>query len=103
MNVGFKIKALREGKNLSKEQMSDYLQMSLNTYKKIEYGEKIPTLNEIKIISHVLEVDPIIFLKDESTDNLNSHNHIIELSNAISKLSESLLMIASYLNKRGYK
>lgn len=40
MNIGPKIKAFRESKNISKEQMSDWLTLSVITNKKIEYGER---------------------------------------------------------------
>ena len=47
MYIGTKIKAIRESKNISKEKMADWLTMSLNTYKKIEYNERNPTFDEI--------------------------------------------------------
>lgn len=75
MNVGFKIRTLRESKNISKEHMADHLHMSLNTYKKIEYGERIPTLDELKIIASVLQIDPTIFLKEENTSIVNNGDH----------------------------
>jgi DNA-binding XRE family transcriptional regulator len=45
MTLGYKLKAIRESKNISREQMAEGLNLSLNTYKKIEYGEKIPTID----------------------------------------------------------
>lgn len=114
MNVGFKIKTLRESKNISKEHMADHLHMSLNTYKKIEYGEKIPTLDELKIISNVFEIDPTIFLRDENTSIVNNGNYsttgignvvinekdlILGLIKSMDNLAESISSIAKVVEK----
>lgn len=114
MNLGFKIKTLRESKNISREQMIDFLPISLNTYKKIEYGERIPTLEELKIISNVLEIDPSIFLRDDQTSIVNNGNFssgqgniiinekelIFELTRSINKLSDTILSLYTAVNKK---
>lgn len=114
MNVGHKIKALRESKNISKEQMCDHLHISLNTYKKIEYGEKSPTLVDLKIIAGVFNVDPTLFLKDDKTSNINNGDYtlgfknvernekdlIINFTKSIEKLSESILTMANAIDKK---
>jgi len=61
MYIGTKIKAIRESKNISRKQMADWLTMSLNTYKKIEYNERNPTFDEIEKIGEFLEIDPSTF------------------------------------------
>ncbi len=115
MNVGLKIRTLRESKNISKNQMLDHLDMSLNTYKKIEYGEKIPNLDELKIIANVLEIDPAIFLKDENTSIVNNGDYsttgignvvinerdlILSLTNSMQKLAESIATIVKVMEKK---
>jgi len=45
-SLGFKIKKLREGKNISREQMADVLNLSVRTYGKIEVGERDLYINE---------------------------------------------------------
>lgn len=64
MYIGTKIKAIRESKNISKEKMADWLTMSLNTYKKIEYNERNPTFDEIEKIGEFLEIDPSTFFEN---------------------------------------
>ncbi|MEZ4911467.1 MAG: helix-turn-helix transcriptional regulator [Saprospiraceae bacterium] len=83
MNIGLKIKSLREAKNISREQMIDHLPMSKNTYKKKEYGEKTPTLDELKIIASVLKIDPILFLNDEGTFIVNHGDYYTGIGNVI--------------------
>jgi transcriptional regulator with XRE-family HTH domain len=61
MEIGNQIHMLRDSKKVSKEQMASWLDISINTYKKIEYGERIPSIEEIKIIAEKLEVDPSFF------------------------------------------
>jgi transcriptional regulator with XRE-family HTH domain len=41
MDIGLMIKIFREHKQISREIMADLLAMSVNTYMKIETGEKV--------------------------------------------------------------
>jgi transcriptional regulator with XRE-family HTH domain len=97
MNVGLKIKLLRESRNISREQMTDKLPMSINTYKKIEYGEKIPTLDELKIIAEILNVDPVIFLKDENTSIINHGDYSTGIGNVIINEKDIILSLSASL------
>ncbi|HHH55217.1 MAG TPA: XRE family transcriptional regulator, partial [Bacteroidetes bacterium] len=65
MDTGLQIKILREHKNISRGTMADLLNMSLNTYIKIESGDRIPNLKELEKISEKLEVDPTLFFKKD--------------------------------------
>lgn len=56
--LGQKIRKLREDKNISREQMADYLALSLRTYGKIESGERFPTVEEATKIAEKVEVAP---------------------------------------------
>lgn len=93
MNLGLKIKALREGKNISREQIVDKLPMSLNTYKKIEYGDKTPTLDELKLISDILKVDPAVFLKDDATSIINNGSLHSGVGNLVVNEKEILMQL----------
>jgi transcriptional regulator with XRE-family HTH domain len=98
MNLGLKIKALIEGKNFSREQMIELLPMSINTYKKIEYGDKIPTLDELKMISEILQVDPAVFLKDDATSIINHGSLHSGVGNLIVNEKEILLQLITSIN-----
>ena len=55
--IGFKIRKLREERNISREQMAELLQTSLRTYAKIETNENEPSLKQLRAIAKELEVD----------------------------------------------
>ncbi|MCZ2102704.1 MAG: helix-turn-helix domain-containing protein [Chitinophagales bacterium] len=98
MNVGYQIKALRESKSISKEQMCDHLHMSLNTYKKIEYGEKIPTLDDLKIIAGVFDVDPTIFLKEDKTSIVNNGDYSTGIGNVVINEKDLILHVTKSID-----
>lgn len=83
MEVGTQIKILRENKNISREQMADWLSIGINTYKKIEYGIRIPALDELKIIVEKLDVNPSIFFEKGGTAAINNSNYATSLSNIV--------------------
>ncbi len=74
METGLLIKLFREHKQVSRELMAELLDMSVNTYMKIESGDKVPTLKEIEVISEKFDVDPSIFLSKNGL-NINYGNN----------------------------
>jgi len=109
MEVGLFIKKMRENRNISREQMADWLAMAVNTYKKIEYGERPPSLQEIKTISEKLDFDPSLFFKTLGThivnhgDNSNyttgSGSVVINDKELVIALTQSLDKLAKALDK----
>ena len=83
MEVGLLIKKIRENKNISREQMADWLSVAVNTYKKIEYGERVPSLQEIKTISEKLDLDPSIFFKTSGTTIVNHGDYSTGTGNVV--------------------
>ncbi len=73
MTIGTKIRQYRELKNFTREQMADSLAISVSTFKKIEYDERKPTLDEIKVIADKLEIDPFLFF-DQGVNISNVSN-----------------------------
>ena len=64
MNLGEKIKQLRETNNLSKEKFAKECELSINKINCFENGSEEPTIEEVKKISQVLGVT-----LDELLDN----------------------------------
>ncbi len=97
MIIGTKIRQYRELKNLTREQMADLLDISVSTFKKIEYNERQPTLDEIKVISEKLEIDPFLFFEQginisngsNSPFVSNGNGHIINDTKLLSELVDS--------------
>ncbi len=77
MELGIKIKKIRESKNYTQEYMSNKLNISQNTYSKIETGGIKLTVDRLKQISDVLDVSIEDIMSNE-TQAFNFHNSNID-------------------------
>lgn len=77
MDLGVKIKKIRESKNYTQEYMSNQLNISQNTYSKIETGGIKLTVDRLKQISDVLDVT-IEDIMNNETQTFNFHNSNID-------------------------
>lgn len=75
--IGNKIKKFREQKNYTQQYMSDRLNISQNTYSKIETGGIKLTVERLNQIAEVLEV-PIEQILSSDNQVFNFHNSNIE-------------------------
>lgn len=64
MEYNQKIRALREIKQWSQEEMAEKLNMSLNGYAKIERGETRLTLDKLEQIAHIFNMDALEFMQN---------------------------------------
>ncbi len=62
--IGYRIRKLREAKDLSQENIAFELGLSRSAYNKIETGSTSPNTNRLQEIAKVLEVDITEFFKD---------------------------------------
>jgi transcriptional regulator with XRE-family HTH domain len=77
MNLGYKIKKIREQKNYTQAYMSDRLNISQNTYSKIETGGIKLTVDRLKQISDILET-PMESILNNDNQVFNFNNSTIE-------------------------
>jgi transcriptional regulator with XRE-family HTH domain len=77
MELGIKIKKIRESKNYTQVYMSNKLNISQNTYSKIESGGIKLTVDRLKKISEVLDLSVEDILNNES-QVFNFHNSNID-------------------------
>jgi len=77
MNTSLKIKKYRELKNYTQEYMAEKLDISQNTYSKIENGGIKLTVDRLKQISDILET-PVEELINGENQVFNFHNSNIE-------------------------
>lgn len=111
METGSQIMLLRERKGISREQMADNLGMHVNTYKNIEYGKKIPDLNEIQKIAEILEIDPALFLstyqpvfsKIKNSPGTGIGNTVINDTELVRCLTNTLEKLTAVLEKMKIK
>ncbi|MDQ1856102.1 helix-turn-helix domain-containing protein [Chryseobacterium sp. WLY505] len=96
--IGFKIKKLREQKEISQEDLAYHLEVSQSYLSKIENGviEKIDFLFMQKV-SDFFKVEPQYFLDDQIVQNNTDNNHNSAVGNIYSTvtihntISESIL------------
>jgi transcriptional regulator with XRE-family HTH domain len=78
MNIGEKIKTVREAKNLSQKEISNMVQMDQSQYSKIENGKTDPTTNTLEKIAKALGIElSELFISDTIFKNINSADKTI--------------------------
>ncbi len=98
--VGYRIRKLRESKDLSQQNMADELAISHGAYSKIERGETDPSIGRLKQIADILKVT-VSDLVQENTVSLRlddkkepygfaSKKEIEELTKTIDKIKVEL-------------
>jgi transcriptional regulator with XRE-family HTH domain len=78
MNIGEKIKTVREAKNLSQKEISNMVQMDQSQYSKIENGKTDPTTNTLEKIAKALGIElSELFISDKIFKDINSADKTI--------------------------
>ena len=73
MNIGEKIKKVREAKGFSQKQVAIMLDMDQSQYSKIENGKTDPTTSTLEKIARSLGVEvPVLFASDDIFKDVNS-------------------------------
>ena len=62
LNIGIKIRNKREDLDLSQRDMADLIPMNQSNYSKIERGIQEPSLEQLRRICQILELDPRFLL-----------------------------------------
>ncbi len=57
MDLGYKLKKIREGKKLSQQELADYLGVSQKTYSNYESCRSMPSLKQLCKISKILDLN----------------------------------------------
>lgn len=95
LNVASKIKKIREIKGFSQDYVATKLEVTQNTYSKIERGETSLTIEKLSAICKVLEIDfntlfnfdeNLIFNNCTQTGNFGNNNTLV--LNTIEKLQD---------------
>jgi transcriptional regulator with XRE-family HTH domain len=90
MNIGERIKKIREAKGLSQKEVALNLSMNPSQYSKIENGKVDPQCSSIEKIANALGVSLVdIFTQESNLDNINSiDKSIIEKVQLIEQLDD---------------
>jgi transcriptional regulator with XRE-family HTH domain len=88
--VGYRIRKIREAKDLSQQQMADHLGLTAGAYAKIERGETDPSISRLFEIAGILKSDIMHLIQDRTNSN-NTDLHKMQLQlNAFGKELENL-------------
>ncbi len=108
MEIGNKLRFLRESKGYSRETFANLLEMSASTIGRLENGERSPTFDELEILSKKLNVDLSYFTGVGTTIMMNNaqHSQILVYGNVvlvdkeiIDTLSKSLDLLKGLIDK----
>ena len=110
--VGQKLQLLRQEKNISREEMSERLNLSLSAYRKIEYGDTDITLTRLNKIAEIFVMPAMELVSriDGNTQFNNcqhfigyaQHNNTVNLSNPedLRALIKANAMLIEMMDKR---
>lgn len=110
--IGQRLQLLRQEKNLSPEEVSERLNLSLSAYRKIEYGETDLTLTRLNKIAEILDMPAVdLFSRIDGNTQFNNcqhfigyaqHNSTFNLSNAedLRALIKANSLLIEMLSKR---
>ncbi|MDI1254580.1 MAG: helix-turn-helix transcriptional regulator [Flavobacterium sp.] len=83
LNIGDNVKKFRELKGFTREQMADYLNLSVSAYGNIERNKTDLTISRIQQIAEILEVDMSQILNFDASQVFNiTHNEVIQGTNS---------------------
>ena len=110
--IGQRLQLLRQEKNLSPEEVSERLNLSLSAYRKIEYGETDLTLTRLNKIAEIFDMPAIdLFSRIDGNTQFNNcqnfigyaqHNNTLNLSNGedLRALIKANSLLIEMLSKR---
>ena len=110
--VGQKLQLLRQEKNISQEEMSERLNLSLSAYRKIEYGDTDITLTRLNKIAEIFDMPAMeLFSRIDGNTQFNNcqhfigyaqHNNTVNLSNPedLRALIKANAMLIEMMDKR---
>ncbi|PZR20513.1 MAG: hypothetical protein DI539_10705 [Flavobacterium psychrophilum] len=83
LNIGDNIKKFRELKGFTREQMADYLDLSVSAYGNIERNKTDLTISRVQQIAEILEVEMAQILNFDASQVFNiAHNEVIQGTNS---------------------
>lgn len=98
-NLGNRIKLFRTKNKLSREELSDKLEVSIHTLIKYEQGQREPNLEMINKIAAALNVSANDLLTDDNTIDINS----IPRDGVDLLYANGLIALADIFKNLGYK
>lgn len=89
--IGNKLKVLRKNKNMSQEEVADYLHISQSAYARMESGESHSWANHILKICKIFAISPEELLKVENSKTNTTQKEKIS-GNGVTYLSDEVIL-----------
>ena len=94
--VGYRIRKIRESKDLNQQNMAGHLDITPGAYAKIERGETDPSISRLYEIAAILKVDIMHLLQDAPNSNTPV---ITDIQNQIDMLSKEVIDLKKIVKK----
>ncbi|ONK21710.1 hypothetical protein BLX87_20780 [Bacillus sp. VT-16-64] len=91
MNVGKRIKSLREQANMSGRLLAEKTNLDPSQISKIEKGVSKPSLDALERICKVLNISLSEFFSDSANEQTAEYKEFIETMNALTPMQRKLL------------
>jgi transcriptional regulator with XRE-family HTH domain len=93
MQIGHKLKRIREVKKISQQEVAHYLNISQKTYSNIEADKSTPSLMQLSKLGEFLEFDMLELLKEQGVTFNQSNNEFKDNSGSyiINNFPEKLI------------
>lgn len=89
MQIGHKVKKVRELRNFTQEYMADRLGIAQMSYSRLENGQTKMDLNRLQQIAQILEVDPFALMSFDENYVFNSCQQSGKITNQYNGLAEA--------------
>ena len=86
MEIGVKIRNAREDLDLSQEEVAGQIPMNQSSYSKIERDVQEPSLDQLRRICQILNLNPSYLLSLDSSCTADSINKDIKFAKEVKKL-----------------
>lgn len=103
MNIGRKIRVLRELKNYTQEYMADVMEISQRTYSKLENDQIKIDLKKLIEISKILDIEAVNLLSDIEEFRIDGNGDIINFYVSSKEYIQHLLEENKYLKELNEK
>jgi len=93
MQIGSKLKVLREGKKLTQQEIAGFLDISQKTYSNIESDKTTPSLSHLAKLSELLEFNVLDVLKQQGITFNQNNSELKDNSGSyiVNNFSEKLI------------
>ncbi len=97
--VGYRIRKIRESKDLNQQDMADKLKITAGAYAKIERGETDPSISRLFEIATILKTDIVSLVKDTKVSG-DVHSQLASISKDVDVMKKEIASLRKNATKK---